>query len=136
MALYIYTSSTAVPIDGASSIDDTTTTATRKSVYIIRVVNEDLASGPELQQTPQALGPIQQHNNSKHILVLSQDYTATRNDVSTNKQTTSQTESQTNKQSSHDLPKIGLQQCKGRGHTRSQAKTLILLFIMSGVHNE
>ncbi len=36
----------------------------------------------------------------------------------------------------HDLPKIGLQQCKGRGHTRSQAKTLILLFIMSGVHNE
>ncbi len=88
MALYIYTFSTAVPIDGASSIDDTTTTATRKSVYIIRVVNEDLASGPELQQTPQALGPIQQHNNSKHILVLSQDYyTATRT-TSANKRVT------------------------------------------------
>lgn len=49
-------------------MDETIMITTKKAIYMKRVVMEDLALMVSPQQRPQALGPRQQHNNSKqHI---------------------------------------------------------------------
>ena len=62
------TFSTALPIEGASNMEDTTTAKNRNVTYSNLVVRDDLASGNPLQHNPQAAGPKQQHNSSRqHI---------------------------------------------------------------------
>ena len=49
-------------------MDEIIMITTKKAIYMKRVVMEDLALMVSPQQRPQALGPRQQHNNSKqHI---------------------------------------------------------------------
>ena len=55
-------------MEGAKKIEDSTTTKTRNPTYNNLVVREDLAPEPTLQHNPQALGPKQQQNSSKHIV--------------------------------------------------------------------